>query len=346
MLAREAPRIFRKARGAILLGDNVTCDGFAVASPVRVQTHIHADHMVDFGTSKANQTIVASRATRELLESIYNADLPYRSNLITLDQGMQMSVNGDLVELVSSGHMLGSSQVKVTCNDGYRIGYSSDFFWPLEPVIEVDELLVDATYGDPLRSRSYSQEQADACFLELLSISVASLKPTVVLSYNGRLQHALHLAASVVSSPIIVSPKAFPLVGVYQRHGFAIPTVIRANSAEGLHLARSGEPVVAFVTLPEQRHLPWVERFAKIHLSAHASKLDDPVTLYDNGDCCIALTDHADFAGTMEYVEASGAHLVWTDPRSGNAEALARAIREQLGIDAGVVPQLVDRGWG
>ena len=330
----------------MLLGSNVSCDGFAVDRAVRVQSHIHSDHMVDFGSSKANQTIVASVPTLDLLVAIFNADLPYRKNLAALAAGMTMNVDEDLLELVPSGHMLGSSQVKVTCADGYRLGYSSDFFWPLEPVIEVDELLIDSTYGDPLRSRSYTQEQADACYLELLSASLASLRPTVVLSHNGRLQHALQLAASVVTVPIVVSPRAYPLVEVYRRHGYAMPDVACSADEVGIRLLRSGDPVVAFATLPEQRHLSWPARFAKIHLSAHVSRLDDPVTLYENGDCCIALTDHADFGGTMEFIAATGATRVWTDPRSGNAEALAQAVREQLGIEAGVVTELVDRGWG
>jgi hypothetical protein len=31
---------------------------------------------------------------------------------------------------------------------------------------------------------------------------------------------------------------------------------------------------------------------------------------------------------------------VWTDPRSGNAEALAKAVTVQLGIEAAVIPAL------
>ena len=339
-------RIYRKSKGAVLLGDNVSCDGFASDRPIRVQTHIHVDHMVDFGTSKANQTIVMSQATRDLLQAIFNADLPYRNNLKSLECHQQISVNGDTIEVFTSGHMLGSVQVKVTCNDGYSVGYSSDFFWPLNNVIQVDELLVDATYGDPLRTRTYTQEQADSCFVDLLARNIAATKRTVVLSYNGRLQHALELAGCVLRWPAVVSPKAFPLVDVYRRHGHNMPTVIASNTPEGRELLASARPCVAFATFPEQRHLPWVDGFAKIHLSAYVSKLNDPVTLYDNGDCCIALTDHADFDGTVAYVQATGAKRVWTDPRTGNAEALALALKQRLGVEAYVVPEIEDRGWG
>lgn len=339
-------RIKRKSDGAILLGEHVSCDGFAFDRAIRVQTHIHYDHMVDFDTSKANQTIVMSPQTKDLLEAIHDADLPYRTNLAALPLGVPMTINGDVVELFSSNHMLGSVQVRVTCQDGHRVGYSSDFFWPIDNVIAVDELLVDATYGDPARTRSYTQEQADHCFATLLVRNMSASKRTVVLSHNGRLQYAISVVASMIRCPILFSPRAFPLVEVYARNGHPMPEVLRSNSPEAIAILRGHEPCIAFATLHEQRHLPWIERFAKIHLSAYMSKLDDPVTLYDNGDCCIALTDHADFTGTMEYVEATGAQRVWTDPRSGNAEALAGAIEKQLGIPSAIVPEILSRGWG
>jgi hypothetical protein len=104
--------------------------------------------------------------------------------------------------------------------------------------------------------------------------------------------------------------------------------------------------MVALVTLPERRYIPWVDRFKKILLSAHMRQPGDPVTYYDNGDCCVAMTDHADFTGTMEYVRASGATTVWTDPRSGNAEALAIAISSQLGLSSAVIPREDSLAWG
>jgi len=96
----------------------------------------------------------------------------------------------------------------------------------------------------------------------------------------------------------------------------------------------------------KRRHLPWVDRFAKLSLSAYLSNHNDPVTDYGNGDCCIAFTDHADFEGTLAYIEASKAQLVWTDPRTGNAAALADAARQHLGIDAREAIRDKSLAWG
>ena len=66
------------ASGAVILGDVVSCDGFFVDYPIRVQTHVHKDHMYGFIRSKGRQDIFMSQPTHELLIAEYNADLDIR----------------------------------------------------------------------------------------------------------------------------------------------------------------------------------------------------------------------------------------------------------------------------
>ena len=341
-------RVQLKSDGTILLGGHVSCDGFAYGVPFRVQTHIHQDHMVNFGTSKANQTILVSPPTCDLLCALYNADLPHRThtNLARIGYGTAFCSNGDSVRLLPSNHMLGSAQVEVTCSDGYRIGYSSDFFWPVDEVIQVDELIVDATYGDPLSVRRYDQQDVDEKLIALAHSNLKAGKPTAVIGHNGRLQYALHIIGNAVQVPLICSPKAYPLVTVYAQHGYPMPSVLESKSDLAIEVLRERLPCLAFVTLGERRHLPWVDRLCKISLSAYMQNSVDPVMHYDNGDCCVALTDHADFQGTLDYVRATEAKTVWTDPRSGNAEALALAISESLGLEARMAHRLESLAWG
>jgi putative mRNA 3-end processing factor len=288
--------------------------------------------------------ILVSRATKDLLAAT-QPDIPLRNNVTTLDPGQQFMINGDAVELVPSNHMLGGVQVKLTCRDGYRIGYSSDFFWPLDKAIEVDALLIDSTYGNPLRARRYKQQLADDQLLKLASSFRQRNAPFAVLGYNGRLQYALSFLSSVLTCPVICSPKAFPYVSVYAQYGYQLPEVLDSTSDEAISLRRSNKMHVYFATLHERRHLPALDRIPKITLSAHLTTPDDPVMQYDNGDCCVALTDHADFAGTIEYVRATGAKTVWTDPRTGDAEALATAIRDQLGLESAISETIDDLSW-
>ena len=146
-------------RGAILLGPKVTCDGFDIDRPIRVQTHWHYDHMDGFGSSKHGE-LVMSRWTVDLLKEKH-PDLAIRANLHVPELGKLHEVDGTAIKLESSSHCLGAVQVAVKLADGKWVGYSGDFSYPIDKVIRVDKLVVDATYGDPATNRTYSQLEAE-----------------------------------------------------------------------------------------------------------------------------------------------------------------------------------------
>ena len=70
--------------GAVSLGLDTVCDGFLHTSKTRVQTHVHADHMGGFESSKGCQEILVSEPTRQFLIFDYDADIPYRANIRAL----------------------------------------------------------------------------------------------------------------------------------------------------------------------------------------------------------------------------------------------------------------------
>src|SRR6516225_1860497 len=148
-------RVDVASSGAVLLGSSVVCDGFQRDRTVRVQTHVHDDHMRDFERSKGFQDLYMSEATRSLLVAEFNADIEYRENIIALRHGESFRCPGGGLTLLSSGHMLGAVQVALETPDGRRLGYSGDFHWPIDDVIEVDELVVDSTYGSEDSVRVY-----------------------------------------------------------------------------------------------------------------------------------------------------------------------------------------------
>lgn len=332
--------------GAIVLGDSVTCDGFSVDCPVRVQTHIHSDHLVDFNTSKANQTIVCTPSTRDLLCAMYNADLPYRNNLLPQDYGVSAEYGDVRVTLHRNNHMLGSAQVCVETTDGQRVGYSSDFFWPIETVIEVDELLIDPTYGNPEYVRSFRQADVDERLVEVVQLGLQAGRRVAVIGYNGRLQSAMLLLADQVRVPTVASPKAHALVGAYRSHGFPIRGCASTQSAEGAALLQSDSGLLAFLTPTEVRHLPWIGGMSKVSLSCYRMPREEPVLDYGNGDWRVAYTDHTDLEGTLEYISQTGAEVVYTDSASPNGVALAETVRNRLGVRAIVLERQCSNAWG
>ena len=165
MSARDAPPAADYAdlidvmgSGAVILGPDVTSDGFHQDRRVRVQTHIHTDHMGDFSTSKSRD-LVMSIPVKDLLARDH-PDFHFRANIHALQPGETWSYGGATIALQPAGHMLGASQVVVELSDGRRLGYSGDFSWPLDRPIEVNALVVDATYGSPDSDRSYDQSDS------------------------------------------------------------------------------------------------------------------------------------------------------------------------------------------
>lgn len=313
------------ASGAVLLGPNVSCDGFHYGSAIRVQTHIHADHMAGFETSKGNQTIVTSDATYALLAADLNADIPYRDNIKALRTPATFTYDQAEIALVSSGHMLGSVQVAVSSPGAPRIGYSGDFQWPIERPIEVEALVIDSTYGAPLSLRRYSQEEAEERLLELM-LDRLRYGPVHVYAYRGTIQRALQVLSGNVTCPLFGSPRLCAEIEVYRRFGYPID-LVASNATDA-----KPDRFVMFYGKGDGK--PVAPEGSTISLSAYMSSRDDPVLQYSERAYRVALSNHADFDGTLEYVQATGAQYVVADNTRGNGVQLAQEIAARLGIEA------------
>ena len=331
--------------GAILLGDRVSCDGFHRDFRIRVQTHIHSDHMDDFERSKGLQDIYMTPPTRRLLIAEFNADLDIRQNLKEIDPGEEVEApDGVRLSLLSSGHMLGSAQVALEFEDGMRLGYSGDFQWPLDPVVRVDGLVVDSTYGSPETRKFFSQSEVEDRFRDLVK-SRLKRGPVLIKAYRGTIQRALQILSGSVDCPVVASTNLCKVIPVYQEFGYAVGPVLECDSEEGRGAVASG----SFIRLyghtdqfPVDPHPA-----STIHLSAFAADPNDPILEYSVRACRVALTDHADFDGTLAYVEATGAKFVVTDnTRPGYAIELAEELRTRLNIQARPSSNVASFEWG
>lgn len=332
------------AHGAIMLGNSVTCDGFVYGFPYRAQTHVHEDHMEGFASSKGYQDILMSEATKELLIVGLNADIDYRSNIHAITLGSVYRTEDIEVEMLSNGHMLGSAQVAVTIPGGTKVGYSGDFNWPLEKVIQVEGLVVDSTYGSPDSKRQFSLEEICARFVELVVEKVRNC-PVLIKAHPGTLQHALELLDSVLTCPILANKKVATEAEVYRRFGYSIGPIITIESPEGHSAMNKGR----YIRLYGRGETPPFEAEGNtiIVLSAYMTNPSEPLIEFSEQSYRVALSTHADFEGTIEYVKATGATYVVTDnSRGGHAVELAIALQNHLGIEAQPSSQALSRNWG
>jgi putative mRNA 3-end processing factor len=332
------------AKGAVQLGEVVVCDGFITGCKVRVQTHIHMDHMDQFTTSKGYQDVLMTQATRDLLIAEYNGDLAYRENVKAVNVGEAFQENGCEIVLLNNGHMLGSAQVVVTLPDGIRCGYSGDFSWPLDEVIQVDELVVDTTYGSPDSVRRFQEEEADQQLAELVVAKLHS-GPIFLSAHRGTLQRSLSTLDDAIKCPVIVPPKTFKEIEVYRKWGYSLTQVISSDTAEAKQLRKGNRYIFVDGIKRGPPHLP--KGATSIILSAFRGSKKHPVIEYSEKAYNVSLSGHADYKGTIDYIRATGAKTVLTDnTRGGHAVELALAIQQELGIEAKASEVQYHQEWG
>jgi len=343
-MIKANPPISVTSSGAVILGHSVVCDGFVRDLPYRVQTHIHLDHFSHFETSKGAQDILLTEPTRRLLVNDLNADLVYRQNLKSLQLGEPFPFSDGHISVLSNGHMLGSVQVCVTYSNGLRLGYSSDFAWPLDQVIQVDALVVDSTCGSPDSVRKYTQNDAEERLLQIFNDRRA-FGAFHVRAHRGTLQRSLQLLCTEDRLQIVGSKRLVAEALVYREHGYMLGKVIDVASPEGREILQSGHYIRVF---GPRDILPTDPRCATtIAVSAFGMNGDDPVLRYNENSYRVALSDHADFEGTIEYIQATNAKFVLTDnSRGGHAFPLAAAIRNRLGVKAKASENEASKEWG
>ena len=318
--------------GTICLGSNVVCDGFTEGYPFRVQTHSHDDHMGEFDKSKGFQDLFMSTETHALLIAEYNADLEFRENLRSIERGTEYMLNdGSKLSLVPSNHMLGACQVALELSNGLRIGYSGDFGWPLDEVIQVDELVVDSTYGSPNSVRRYTQAEAEGCLFSLVCerLRYGSVH---IKAHRGTIERVLHVIGDSVGVPILATDRLIREVEVYQTNGFATGSLNALDSEAGQAAIKE----CSYVRLYSKGDGFGNEPIdgTSVTCSAYMVDTDHPLKEYSDRAYSVALSNHADFHGTLEYVEATRAKKVITDNTRSHGWELAIAIKNRLGVDA------------
>ena len=324
-----APIIDVLDSGAVCLGDNVVCDGFAEGYSFRVQTHIHEDHMGDFDRSKGLQDLLMSAGTYALLVAERNADLEYRDNLIRIPHDKVHTLNdGSKLSMLPSNHMLGACQVALELPDGRRIGYSGDFGWPIDKVIEVDELVVDSTYGAPDSKRGYTQDEAEDCLLGIVSkrLRYGSVH---IKAHRGTIERVLQVLGGQVKVPILASERLIREVDVYQQHGLAGGGLEALDSES----SRSATERGAYVRLYSKGDgfgndpVDGTSITCSAYMMANA---DHPLLTHSDRSYSVALSNHADFDETLEYVKATRAKRIVTDNTQTHGVDLAIAINSIL----------------
>jgi putative mRNA 3-end processing factor len=322
--------------GAVLLGDSVACDAFDGSRPLRIVTHAHADHLGGLRSSlKCCEKVLMTEATRDLAETL-NDSLKLRSAPVeTVEYGKVVKYGDEKITLVKADHILGAAQVMVEDAGGIRIAYTGDFRLDGTPVVECDVLVVEATYGSPSCRRAFDVDVREL----LVSMIEKRLRggTVYVFGYHGKLQEVMQILRDAdVSVPFVMPDRVYQVSKVCENHGMRLGDLSLSTDKEGHELLDGNLPCVAFYHMNTRSHVGL--RNARICVSGW--EFHSPCRQIGDREHLVALSDHSDFDGLIEYVRRSKAKQVITDNyRVSHGAVLAGEISRRLGVSAVALPR-------
>jgi len=323
-------------RGAIQLGKSIACDAFDETRPLRVVTHAHADHMIGLQQSLRNcEKVLMTTATKDLIDVMRGPLFLMGGFVETLDYGKTMQYEEEKITFFKADHILGAAQVLVEDKEGKRIVNTGDFRIDETPVLEADVLVIEATYGSPACNRSFGVDVRSL----LVSIIEEGLKqgPVYVFGYHGKLQEVMQILHTAgVKAPLLASERVFLVSKACEKHGMRLGRLMLSEEREARELMEKQSPCIAFYHMNTRGNIG----LGNYRVYVSGWEFDSPSRQTADKEYVVALSDHSDFEGLMEYVRQSKPELVITDnSRVGHAETLAKEIRKRFEIPAIALPK-------
>ncbi len=290
--------------------------------PHALITHAHGDHLRPghgrYLTSEAGRHVVTTRVGAVDLQG-----LPY---------GEIITHHGVKISFHPAGHVLGSAQIRLE-HGGQVWVVSGDFKTgpdatcaPFEPV-RCDVFITESTFGLPVFRWAPQQDVFDAIDAWWRDNAAAG-RASIVYAYSfGKAQRVL---AGIDPSigPLVVHGAVATMDEAYRQSGVALPptkSVLEATPEELRHCL--------VVAPPSTQGSAWTKRFGD-YSDAFASgwMLLRGARRRRNVDRGFILSDHADWPGLLEAVDASRASRVIVT--HGYVEPLVRYFAEQ-GLESG-----------
>lgn len=324
-------------RGAVLLGDSVACDAFEEARPLRVVTHAHADHLAGLRRSlKTCDKVLMTSATRDLI-GVVNGSMPLDNGTVKLlDYREPFEYGDEQITLLKADHILGAAQVLVENSTGNRVAYTGDFRVDgTEPLMDCDTLVVEATYGSPWFKRAFKVNIKEL----LVSMVEERLRQgtVYVFGYYGKLQEVMQiLRRADVCVPFVMPERVFHVSKICEAHGMQVGDFTLSTAKEGKELLDKDLPCVAFYHMNTRQKVGL--RSSRICVSGWEFR--SPCRQIGEREHLVALSDHSDFNGLLDYVKRSKPKRVVTDNyRVNHGVTLAKEISKRLGIPAVAMPK-------
>ncbi len=323
-------------RGAILLGKHVACDAYEEKRPLRIVTHAHADHTSGLRWSlRECQKVLMTEATRDLIDVLEGPLGPRMKSIETLDYEKPMRFDGERITLFKAQHILGAAQVLVESEEGERVAWTGDFRLDgTQPMLECDTLVVESTYGSPMCRRSFDVDVRKL----LVQMVEERLKDGVVyvFGYHGKLQEVMQILHEAdVTVPFVMPEKVYNVSKVCERHRMPLGCLTLSSEKEAKMLLEEDLPCIAFYHMNSRGSVG----LSNQRICVSGWEFHRPARRIGMKEHIVALSDHSDFNGLIEYVRQAKPKRVITDNHAGgHGETLAKEITRRLGIPAVAMP--------
>jgi putative mRNA 3-end processing factor len=158
-----------------------------------------------------------------------------------------------------------------------------------------------------------------------------------VFGYHGKLQEVMQILRDAdVSVPFVMPERVYQVSKVCENHGMRIGGLSLSTDKEGHELLDGNLPCVAFYHMNTRSYVGL--RNARICVSGW--EFHSPCRQIGDREHLVALSDHSDFDGLIEYVRRSKAKQVITDNyRVSHGVVLAGEISRRLGVSAVALPR-------
>ena len=288
-------------------------------------SHGHSDHAREHDTivtTPANAAICRSRFARSQRSGRANARSPHRP-LASASHAAAPAAPSEpdgpacdfeerafnapwfdgnhVLTLFPAGHVLGSAQLMIEGERG-RFVYTGDFklarSYTCEPpeVKRCDVLLMECTYGRPHYVFPSRDEIEDAIVAFALKALEDGCAPVFCAYSLGKAQEAMAILGKA-GIPLTVHGAVYEIARVYENAGVALPPYERYDAVtydgtRALFWPPSGK------TQPKA-----LERLKSRRAMLSGWALDKSAPFRYGVDACIPLSDHADYAALLRYIE-------------------------------------------
>lgn len=269
-----------------------------------VITHGHSDH-----ARPGHGAVLATQETLDMMRLRYGENFAGSTQAIAYGETLRL---GDVtIKCHSAGHVLGSAQIAVTCEDTCIVA-SGDYKDAYDPtcapfeVVPCDVFITEATFGLPVFRHG---DAADEVKKLLASVALFPERAHLVGAYSlGKAQRVMKLIREAgYDAPIYLHGAMETITRYYESCGVDLGELRMAKGVKKADLAGT-------ITLapPSATSDLWTRRFP------------DPVTAFASGwmrvrararqrgvELPLVISDHADWDGLIATIGATGAGEIW-----------------------------------